>query len=161
MTLTPRWCKINPKLFIESHCGYNLRIQGASPSDPRQITYKLMQESTTYIARAVVLCTSTPGYILIDTAIMWLTNIPPLTTIVHRIWSPGPTSLRTPTYTANSKKYVQYDETPNPTSHNHWRNERSEEHTSELQSHSDLVCRLLLEKKKKKKKHNIEKKQQQ
>src|SRR5260221_8449792 len=27
-----------------------------------------------------------------------------------------------------------------------WR--RSEEHTSELQSHSDLVCRLLLEKKK-------------
>src|SRR5438132_3487011 len=30
---------------------------------------------------------------------------------------------------------------------------RSEEHTSELQSHSDLVCRLLLEKKKKKKKY--------
>src|SRR5436190_14642526 len=30
-----------------------------------------------------------------------------------------------------------------------WR--RSEEHTSELQSHSDLVCRLLLEKKKKNK----------
>src|SRR5437667_1588065 len=29
---------------------------------------------------------------------------------------------------------------------------RSEEHTSELQSHHDLVCRLLLEKKKNKKK---------
>src|SRR5260221_6348804 len=29
------------------------------------------------------------------------------------------------------------------------RHARSEEHTSELQSHSDLVCRLLLEKKKK------------
>src|SRR5438034_5827714 len=29
--------------------------------------------------------------------------------------------------------------------------DRSEEHTSELQSHSDLVCRLLLEKKKKQK----------
>src|SRR5437588_9407041 len=29
------------------------------------------------------------------------------------------------------------------------RETRSEEHTSELQSHSDLVCRLLLEKKKK------------
>src|SRR5260221_10543416 len=29
------------------------------------------------------------------------------------------------------------------------RKERSEEHTSELQSHSDLVCRLLLEKKRK------------
>src|SRR5437588_10806195 len=33
---------------------------------------------------------------------------------------------------------------------------RSEEHTSELQSHSDLVCRLLLEKKKKKKKNQLE-----
>src|SRR2546421_7098717 len=30
---------------------------------------------------------------------------------------------------------------------------RSEEHTSELQSRSDLVCRLLLEKKKKKKRN--------
>src|SRR5260221_8179224 len=33
-------------------------------------------------------------------------------------------------------------------------NSRSEEHTSELQSHSDLVCRLLLEKKKKHNKKN-------
>src|SRR5436190_9991083 len=32
---------------------------------------------------------------------------------------------------------------------------RSEEHTSELQSHSDLVCRLLLEKKKKLKDNSI------
>src|SRR5436190_7134597 len=32
---------------------------------------------------------------------------------------------------------------------------RSEEHTSELQSHSDLVCRLLLEKKKKIDKKNV------
>src|SRR3989440_5970825 len=32
--------------------------------------------------------------------------------------------------------------------------DRSEEHTSELQSRSDLVCRLLLEKKKKRKKNN-------
>src|SRR5260370_19176934 len=31
----------------------------------------------------------------------------------------------------------------------HWKAERSEEHTSELQSHLNLVCRLLLEKKKK------------
>src|SRR2546430_7498294 len=31
--------------------------------------------------------------------------------------------------------------------------QRSEEHTSELQSQSNLVCRLLLEKKKKKNKH--------
>src|SRR2546427_9433414 len=33
--------------------------------------------------------------------------------------------------------------------------ERSEEHTSELQSQSNLVCRLLLEKKKKNRKKNI------
>src|SRR2546421_1605656 len=33
---------------------------------------------------------------------------------------------------------------------NNQNEERSEEHTSELQSRSDLVCRLLLEKKKKK-----------
>src|SRR5438034_8041547 len=31
--------------------------------------------------------------------------------------------------------------------------ERSEEHTSELQSHSDLVCRLLLEKKNRETRH--------
>src|SRR5690349_23723968 len=35
---------------------------------------------------------------------------------------------------------------------------RSEEHTSELQSRRDLVCRLLLEKKKKKKKKKNKKK---
>src|SRR5438270_10528956 len=35
------------------------------------------------------------------------------------------------------------------------REQRSEEHTSELQSQSNLVCRLLLEKKKKKKKKKI------
>src|SRR5690606_41373914 len=32
----------------------------------------------------------------------------------------------------------------------YWSNRRSEEHTSELQSRENLVCRLLLEKKKKK-----------
>src|SRR5438477_5664977 len=37
---------------------------------------------------------------------------------------------------------------------------RSEEHTSELQSHVNLVCRLLLEKKKKKKKQIKKKKEQ-
>src|SRR5467141_1035779 len=38
---------------------------------------------------------------------------------------------------------------------------RSEEHTSELQSHLNLVCRLLLEKKKKKKKKIRAKQKQQ
>src|SRR5690242_17255570 len=37
---------------------------------------------------------------------------------------------------------------------------RSEEHTSELQSHVNLVCRLLLEKKKKKKKRKHKKGEQ-
>src|SRR5438046_7925309 len=37
--------------------------------------------------------------------------------------------------------------------------DRSEEHTSELQSLTNLVCRLLLEKKKKKKKKNKNKKE--
>src|SRR2546430_14767955 len=37
----------------------------------------------------------------------------------------------------------------------HRRDSRSEEHTSELQSQSNLVCRLLLEKKKKKANHTL------
>src|SRR5476649_2998369 len=39
-----------------------------------------------------------------------------------------------------------------------WRKSRSEEHTSELQSHSDLVCRLLLEKKKSEEERMIDEK---
>src|SRR5437588_6191997 len=52
----------------------------------------------------------------------------------------------------------------NPCARSIARKIRSEEHTSELQSHSDLVCRLLLEKKKKKKhqqKEHIHKKSKQ
>src|SRR5256886_9040494 len=37
-----------------------------------------------------------------------------------------------------------------------WQGTRSEEHTSELQSQSNLVCRLLLEKKKKRKRTVLE-----
>src|SRR2546427_2058211 len=37
---------------------------------------------------------------------------------------------------------------PQTATANHWTAMRSEEHTSELQSQSNLVCRLLLEKKK-------------
>src|SRR5688572_31376235 len=42
---------------------------------------------------------------------------------------------------------------PSSPSRKHNNPARSEEHTSELQSQSNLVCRLLLEKKKKKKKN--------
>src|SRR5437868_12714098 len=45
--------------------------------------------------------------------------------------------------------------------HHALRDKRSEEHTSELQSRFDLVCRLLLEKKKKNKKHNTNPKKRQ
>src|SRR5699024_11811135 len=41
--------------------------------------------------------------------------------------------------------------TPQASGIPHWNTHRSEEHTSELQSRFDLVCRLLLEKKKQKK----------
>src|SRR5436190_16289124 len=52
-----------------------------------------------------------------------------------------------------SERVRFFDIDPNPVSSTGIRaggpaDERSEEHTSELQSHSDLVCRLLLEKKK-------------
>src|SRR5687768_18161404 len=50
-----------------------------------------------------------------------------------------------------SSKDFQYEQTGNNIA---YRFERSEEHTSELQSRLHLVCRLLLEKKKKKKKNN-------
>src|SRR2546427_9534170 len=40
-------------------------------------------------------------------------------------------------------------------SHGERRDPRSEEHTSELQSQSNLVCRLLLEKKKNNKRKNV------
>ena len=41
------------------------------------------------------------------------------------------------------------------------KDEKIGEHTSELQSHHDLVCRLLLEKKKKNKKYKKKKKKKQ
>src|SRR5437773_8595323 len=46
---------------------------------------------------------------------------------------------------------MQFQQVFAGTNRHHSGTERSEEHTSELQSHHDLVCRLLLEKKKKKK----------
>src|SRR5260221_2163776 len=65
----------------------------------------------------------------------------PYTTLFRSAWSgrprrrsPSPSRRRS----AGSRRGGRAGELP-----------RSEEHTSELQSHSDLVCRLLLEKKKK------------
>src|SRR2546427_8941904 len=63
-------------------------------------------------------------------------------TMTPKIWS-------RPSSAAFSKK------TPSAKRHNNVAG-RSEEHTSELQSQSNLVCRLLLEKKKKKRKKHYD-----
>src|SRR5438034_8385597 len=65
---------------------------------------------------------------------------------VHVAVGPGGTSTRVETNTVVMVAGKSAKMTPQLSP-------RSEEHTSELQSHSDLVCRLLLEKKKKKIKH--------
>src|SRR5437773_7078673 len=53
--------------------------------------------------------------------------------------------------TAPARPYVMV---PSSTNEPSSKRSRSEEHTSELQSHHDLVCRLLLEKKKKQNTHH-------
>src|SRR2546427_4668503 len=69
------------------------------------------------------------------------------------IWTPAAPSpsARTPTPSARTS-CCSSSSTPAPGSARKTcpRSSRSEEHTSELQSQSNLVCRLLLEKKKKK-----------
>src|SRR5436190_18434214 len=67
----------------------------------------------------------------------------PYTTLFRSICPPGATLADLPDDHA-IYSIVQKVDAPRPRG-------RSEEHTSELQSHSDLVCRLLLEKKRKKK----------
>src|SRR2546430_12638054 len=47
------------------------------------------------------------------------------------------------------RRGCRFSSRPSPICLKKWLNFRSEEHTSELQSQSNLVCRLLLEKKKK------------
>src|SRR5438132_5496622 len=61
-------------------------------------------------------------------------------------WFVTPISLR---YASdeNESKLACWSFQPNRPMRFGWKDQRSEEHTSELQSHSDLVCRLLLEKK--------------
>src|SRR5260370_14982786 len=65
------------------------------------------------------------------------------------------TALASPTSTHNTEPAATNSLSSNFTSEHlrqaqccAWRSARSEEHTSELQSHLNLVCRLLLEKKK-------------
>src|SRR5438034_3428190 len=69
---------------------------------------------------------------------------------------PYTTLFRSPCRAPSRRPSTSRRARPRSVRHRSW---RSEEHTSELQSHSDLVCRLLLEKKKKKyKMQHIQKK---
>src|SRR2546421_7337732 len=70
----------------------------------------------------------------------------PYTTLFRSTRRERPPRSRLPRARARSTRPTRACRAPRP------RASRSEEHTSELQSRSDLVCRLLLEKKKKKQK---------
>src|SRR5438034_6425503 len=63
-------------------------------------------------------------------------------TTLFRSPPPPPQPARTVSPARSSRAHPR-----EPPVRRHARRWRSEEHTSELQSHSDLVCRLLLEKK--------------
>src|SRR2546430_13554322 len=77
----------------------------------------------------------------------------PYTTLFRSTWSPPPPRSRTtPARTggpATSSLPADATTASPPLSPRRCPAPRSEEHTSELQSQSNLVCRLLLEKKKK------------
>src|SRR5438034_5591479 len=83
-----------------------------------------------------------------------MTRRPPRSTLF-----PYTTLFRSETYQADSLDFarlVPRDSVDSALLRPRVIGQRSEEHTSELQSHSDLVCRLLLEKKKKKEHNNHE-----
>src|SRR6266851_3375526 len=74
-----------------------------------------------------------------------------VTTVATRVGSQSgraPSACSTPANAGGAARSRLPSSTPNA-SRSNWARWRSEEHTSELQSHHDVVCRLLLEKKKK------------
>src|SRR5690242_21317558 len=68
--------------------------------------------------------------------------------------SHAPASSRRSSVSGRARAPAASDRSSHHAAHSINTGARSEEHTSELQSHVNLVCRLLLEKKKKKKKLN-------
>src|SRR5437667_1571776 len=92
---------------------------------------------------------STSSWILVRA---WA-GTPPLSPTNSSILRPASVPLRSRRYMTSARSMSMPPEARGPvlTVINP---KRSEEHTSELQSHHDLVCRLLLEKKKKKKKNH-------
>src|SRR5256885_8439691 len=78
----------------------------------------------------------------------------PYTTLFRSL---APEELRSPAQRLSSQRRLpanMHSESPDRTIQTVARRSRSEEHTSELQSPCNLVCRLLLEKKKKNRKYN-------
>src|SRR5438034_8261131 len=77
----------------------------------------------------------------------------PYTTLFRSAWASDaagtPGNAGTASAPSHTGAWIQYSRSTSPSTRSFART-RSEEHTSELQSHSDLVCRLLLEKKKNK-----------
>src|SRR5438034_5362045 len=66
---------------------------------------------------------------------------------VRNPYAPG-AGQRPPELTGRDREIGQFEVVLERVARGRPERSRSEEHTSELQSHSDLVCRLLLEKKK-------------
>src|SRR5260370_20496710 len=65
--------------------------------------------------------------------------------VVHTFW---PVTDQSPSSVFTALVFSDARSEPDSGSEKPWHQIRSEEHTSELQSHLNLVCRLLLEKKK-------------
>src|SRR5947207_9764972 len=86
------------------------------------------------------------------TAMPVAANMPPMTTVpkMRRDIAPAPEAVQSGTQPRMKAKEVIKMGRRRIRAPVSAASTRSEEHTSELQSHSDLVCRLLLEKKKKK-----------
>src|SRR5438477_9298971 len=80
---------------------------------------------------------------MVFSSFFFLTRPPPRSTLF-----PYTTLFRSPGCSRAGPREIRQGDAPAPARSPPTR-ERSEEHTSELQSHVNLVCRLLLEKKKK------------
>src|SRR5207247_2858243 len=72
----------------------------------------------------------------------------PRAAIVSGMAAAGYTTREEPSTSSRSASRASAKAASRTSGRSAWPNERSEEHTSELQSRVDLVCRLLLEKKK-------------
>src|SRR2546427_9616663 len=82
-----------------------------------------------------------PGYHLRAAAAAHAAGVPVLYYIAPQLWAWAPGRVRRLAAVSRLAVILPFEET--------FFRERSEEHTSELQSQSNIVCRLLLEKKKK------------